>query len=184
MRSSTLAASVAFYRASALDRRLSHWLGQDLPSTILLDFPSIQDLALELDQRSGRSQNVSQKTSDAKTAKTASGYGKENGAAESKLAIDKELLLQALFFVECTQISLLRGSGYCFEIFLGQIIGCAKTNVREAPYKVRRGCCAFVEVCLVRRACWPFVEYIPRSALRSLTPKNFAEVRRGKLPPH
>eukprot|EP00434_Breviolum_minutum_P029268 symbB.v1.2.025887.t1/scaffold2546.1/size83961/3 len=76
--------------------RLSKWLGTELSSTILLDFPSVLDLATELDHRyRGATGGATNGATTNGTHATAGGYVAEKEDVKlEKLAVDKELLIQ------------------------------------------------------------------------------------------
>ena len=72
--------------------RLSKWLGRDLPATFLLDFPSVAELATELDRRAGAATNG--KANGVTNGATNGGYHGTKGKEEVKLVVEKELLIQ------------------------------------------------------------------------------------------
>lgn len=78
---------------------MSKWLGTELSPTILLDFPSVLDLATELDHRHHRGADDGGKTNGGVTngtqATAGGGYVAEKEEVKfEKLAVDKELLIQ------------------------------------------------------------------------------------------
>lgn len=75
-----------------IKNRLSKWLGHDLPATFLLDFPSVAELATELDRRAGAATNG--KTNGVTNGATNGGYHGTKGKEEVKLVVEKELLIQ------------------------------------------------------------------------------------------
>jgi len=76
--------------------RLSKWLGTELSPTILLDFPSVLDLATELDHRHHRGGSATNGgVTNGTQAAAGGGYVAEKEEVKfEKLAVDKELLIQ------------------------------------------------------------------------------------------
>ena len=78
--------------------RLSKWLGTELSPTILLDFPSVLDLATELDHRHHRGADngaTNGGVTNGTQATVGGGYVAEKEEVKfEKLAVDKELLIQ------------------------------------------------------------------------------------------
>lgn len=78
-----------------IKNRLSKWLGRDLPATFLLDFPSVAELATELDRRAGSAGSATNgKANGVTNGATNGGYHGTKGKEEVKLVVEKELLIQ------------------------------------------------------------------------------------------
>eukprot|EP00435_Cladocopium_sp_Y103_P049960 s365_g15.t1 len=71
--------------------RLSKWLGHDLPATFLLDFPSVAELAAELDHRAAAVVGANG-AGAVPNIETNGGYHGTKG--KEKLVMEKELLIQ------------------------------------------------------------------------------------------
>ena len=88
--------SSSFFSSSL--SRLSKWLGTELSPTILLDFPSVLDLATELDHRHHRGADngaTNGGVTNGTQATAGGGYVAEKEEVKfEKLAVDKELLIQ------------------------------------------------------------------------------------------